>query len=632
MRVRLLCAAVAACSVLAAACSSPQPRREVQGRTVGLAVVERDDAGRLHVRRVDAPVREADGTAAALRDRPEVVAVSRDAKASAMVAGAAASGTDPHRGEQWGLTRLDAEGAWQVGRGDGQVVAVVDTGVDASHPDLAGVVLPGFDAVDGGDGRRDPNGHGTHVAGIVAGLVGNGVGGAGIAPGTRILPVRVLDAAGSGDHSAIAAGIIWAADHGADVINLSLGGPETTDVLHAAVRYAFGRGAVVVAAAGNDGAAGPASYPAAYPEVVAVGATTVADTRAVFSTTGDYVDLAAPGLGVLSTVPGGGYEWMSGTSMAAPFVAGGAALVRAWRPSLGPAEVASRLVAHAKDLGATGADPEFGAGLPDLRAARDASPSPDGPRLPSLPAPTLPSPGLPAPTLPSLPAPTLPSPRLPVPAWPADPPAVVPPGFAAPDLPAPVAGPDDRRAPTAMTATVTPAGTVTVASTATIRARLLGPAGPVDAARLELRAGGADGPVIDTAVTGRDGSVGWTRAFYAGARLDIVWAGDGTRRPAVASVRVDVSRAVNAAARLVAGRARATIRLRPADSATVSVERFGADGWATVATAVASPGSPLHLSWPASAAAGLLRVRVGAGNGYAETVGEPFTLQRTARR
>jgi len=233
---------------------------------------------------------------------------------------------DPLRPRQWGLTRLAAEQTWAQGPAAGTLVAVVDTGVDAAHPDLSAVTVPGLDLIAAGDGRTDAHGHGTHVAGVVAAVADNGLGGAGLAQGTRILPVRALQADGSGFDSDVAKGIAWAVDNGAKVVNLSLGGDRQSSLLTASIDYAASKGVVVVAAAGNAGAAGdPVLYPAATRGVVAVGAVDADDTRPSWSSSGAHLAVAAPGVGILSTVPGGGYASWNGTSMAAPFVAAAAA-------------------------------------------------------------------------------------------------------------------------------------------------------------------------------------------------------------------------------------------------------------------------------------------------------------------
>ena len=298
---------------------------------------------------------------------PGAVAVSVDHRVQTQQT----ESNDTDRWAQWALNRLSAENLWAQQPGDGVTVAVVDTGVDAAHPDLAGVVLPGTDLVaPGGDGSADGNGHGTHVAGIVAAVADNGQGVAGLAQGVRILPVRVLDDSGAGWSSDIAKGIIWATDHGAAVINLSLGDHTSDQVTATAVQYAEDHDVVVVAAAGNDRQNGdPVTYPAAYPGVIGVAATDSQDAVAAFSETGSFVDLAAPGVHIASTYPPATYVYLSGTSMATPFVSAAAALLKAADPQLTPAQATSALESSAGDLGPAGRDDDFGYGLVDPAAA-----------------------------------------------------------------------------------------------------------------------------------------------------------------------------------------------------------------------------------------------------------------------
>ncbi len=294
----------------------------------------------LAVRRLRVPAKVAASLERTFATDPSVKYVEIDATAHATL-----DPDDPLYGPstEWGLPLIGAPAAWDTSTGaDGPILAVIDTGVDATHPDLAGRVLPGIDLVNGDNDASDDNGHGTHVAGIMAAAGNNGIGGAGVCWGCRILPVKALDATGSGVYSTVASGITWAADHGARVINLSLGGPSNSDTLRAAVTYARSHGAIVVAAAGNSGVSSR-FYPAGIDEVIAVAAADVNDARYDFSDYGtDWVDVAAGGC-TESTWPGGGYESLCGTSMATPFVTGSLGLLIAAVPGATSAQVEAAL-------------------------------------------------------------------------------------------------------------------------------------------------------------------------------------------------------------------------------------------------------------------------------------------------
>lgn len=290
-------------------------------------------------------------------------------------AGAEAS-NDPLIWSQWGHYSVNATSAWEITRGSGTVVAVIDSGVDATHPDLAGQVLPGFDFWSNDDDPTDEQSHGTHVAGTIAASRNNSAGGTGIAPEAKILPVRVCGLSGEGcGTDAIANGIEWATDNGADVINLSLGAPVPSQLIADAVAYAIANDVVVVAAAGNDGIEAP-NYPAAFPDVIGVGALTPGRENAWFSNRGPHVDVLAPGVEVLSTIPGS-YDYFEGTSMASPHVAGIAALLRAEFPGLSSFDIASTLFGSAVDLGPSGYDTSSGWGAVDAYRALTGG-DPDG--------------------------------------------------------------------------------------------------------------------------------------------------------------------------------------------------------------------------------------------------------------
>ena len=279
---------------------------------------------------------------------------------------------DPLRAQQWPLDQTSFESTWPTTDGAGVIVAVVDTGVRGDHEDLAGALLPGLDLVGNSDGRVDPNGHGTHVAGVIAASTGNGRGVAGAAPGVRILPVRALAADGSGQSSDVAAGVVWAVQHGARVVNLSLGGTIPSEGMLDAITYADANGVLVVAAGGNGGAgANEPIYPAAYEPAVAVAAVDANRVRASFSSSGTYIDVAAPGVGVVSTYNSAvnAYASSSGTSMAAPYASAAAALVVAANPAQTAAHARALLEQGAEDLGPAGKDSVYGSGLIDPRVS-----------------------------------------------------------------------------------------------------------------------------------------------------------------------------------------------------------------------------------------------------------------------
>lgn len=303
--------------------------------------------------------------------------------------------SDPCYRYQWHLRQAGLPAAWKLGQGEGAVVAVIDTGV-SRVPDLAGTrFVPGYNFVDDTDDARDDHGHGTHVAGTIAEATNNKLGVGGVAFGAAIMPLKVLSARGSGSMAAIAQAIRFAADHGANVINMSLGGPFPVGTIAKAVKYARDKGVTIVAAAGNDGR-GRVSYPAKYPGVIAVAATQFDETTTFYSNWGPEIDIAAPGGnvrvdqngdgkpdGVLQNtiVPGNtsttDYLWFMGTSMASPHVAGVAALI-VGAGVKDPAAVEQVLLGSARQPKPAGTsadgprpahDPHYGAGLLDADAA-----------------------------------------------------------------------------------------------------------------------------------------------------------------------------------------------------------------------------------------------------------------------
>jgi len=289
------------------------------------------------------------------------------ASGAPLSASAASVPNDPYYADyQWNLRQIRAPEAWDLTTGDRRVViAIVDTGIALDHPDLIDKLVPGINLVTPGAPPADDNGHGTHMAGIAAAATNNGVGVAGVSWEARLMPVKVLDQTGGGDVNRVAQGITWAVDHGARVINLSFDGPDPSQALADAVQYARGKGALVVAAVGNEGRADP-TYPAALDGVMAVAATDRNDQRLASSNTGSYVSVAAPGQDIPSTYwdpsAGNTYALASTSSQGAPHVAGLAGLIWSVNPDLSGDAVRQLIENHADDVGRPGRDDETGFG------------------------------------------------------------------------------------------------------------------------------------------------------------------------------------------------------------------------------------------------------------------------------
>lgn len=291
---------------------------------------------------------------------------------------------------EWGISRIGADLAWTISRGAdengiGVNVAVIDTGIDKTHPDLVDNIQGGENFVaksffkDPDPNKwSDDNGHGSHVAGTIA-AVDNIIGVVGVAPDANLWGVKVLDRRGSGYTSNVIAGITWAIDNNMQVINMSLGSSSDTQALHDAVDAANAAGIVVVAAAGNsgdgDGTTNKVIYPAKYDSVIAVAATDENDNTPSWSSEGEEVELAAPGVGIYSTWKDGGYDTKNGTSMASPHVAGTVALMLGADPTLDPETVRLFLQGAADDLGEPGFDHFFGYGLVDAEESVTAPPA-----------------------------------------------------------------------------------------------------------------------------------------------------------------------------------------------------------------------------------------------------------------
>ena len=324
--------------------------------------------------------------ASAVQADPEVISVEPNFYRRALF-----EPNDPLYPQQWHLQQIQMPAAWDLSNGSGVTVAVVDSGVAYEDfenfrqaPDLAGTAfVQGHDFVNNDDHANDDNGHGTHVTGTIAQTTNNAEGVAGVAFGARIMPIKVLDENGDGTDADVANGITWAADHGAQVINMSLGGPDPSSFLRDAVENAVGRGVTVVAASGNDNEPS-VYYPAAYEQAIAVGAVRFDAARAPYSNYGAALDVMAPGGDVSVDQNGDGhpdgvlqqtfdpefgdllhfsYEWFQGTSMATPHVSGVAALLIARGNATTPDQIRRALQDTARDLGPAGRDDEYGHGL-----------------------------------------------------------------------------------------------------------------------------------------------------------------------------------------------------------------------------------------------------------------------------
>jgi len=288
---------------------------------------------------------------------------------------------DPYWNEQWGSRKIGADKAWNTTLGDPSVlVAVIDTGIDWDHPDLVANYVPlGYDWVNNDTNPMDDDGHGTHVAGIIAATFNNSIGVAGVAQ-VGIMAEKVADQYGRCSAERIASGIIHAADQGADIINMSFGGYNNSDTIHDAIKYANNSGVLLVAAAGNF-MRDDEFYPAAYGEVIAVSATDAMDDPAVWdydqssgTNYGEWIDLAAPGTHIYSTWWNDAYKYLSGTSMASPYVAGVAALVWSRYPTLTPEQVKKHLQYTAYDAGSPGFDYFLGCGRVNASSAVELPP------------------------------------------------------------------------------------------------------------------------------------------------------------------------------------------------------------------------------------------------------------------
>jgi subtilisin family serine protease len=311
-----------------------------------LALAGATDLDAIAVLRMHA-IHATNASADTLRADPRVASVEADRSRTVE-----ADPDDPSYADQWSLTRIGWDQAHDsIAPSGSAVVAVLDTGVDASHPDLAANLVAGASFVAGSAWNFDPNGHGTAMAGIVAAETGNGIGIAGVGyAGVRVMPVTVLGADGLGRDSDIIEGLVWAVDHDADVALMAFSASGYSSALQAAVDYAWSHGVVVVAATGNDGSSSPA-FPAGDRGVVGVSSTDSSDALSSSSNFGADTFLGAPGHGIVTTATGGGVASVSGTSASAAAVAAAAALLRASDASLSAGAVVGRLARNADPAG-----------------------------------------------------------------------------------------------------------------------------------------------------------------------------------------------------------------------------------------------------------------------------------------
>ena len=350
------------------------PEPEFSGRLRTHGAIQRQALRHLNVRVLHVPEERTEAVLKALRHDPGIEFAERDG-----IARAAFVPSDPYvvSGAEWHLARIQAPPAWNLTTGSAQtVVAVLDSGINAAHPDLAGKILPGYDFVWNDSEPADDFGHGTAVAGVVVAAGNNGVGVAGIAYGCSVLPVKVMDAAGFASYSCLAQGIKYAVDQGARIINVSIAGSSPSTTLQDAIDYAWSNNVVIVAAAGNNSSS-VLQYPAACEHVVAVSATEPDDSLAPFSSYGNWVTVAAPGDNIWTTQRdlSNPYGPWRGTSFASPAVAAVAALMLSANPSLSNTQLVSLLEQGADDVGAAGYDSSFGYGRVNaLRAVSVANP------------------------------------------------------------------------------------------------------------------------------------------------------------------------------------------------------------------------------------------------------------------
>ena len=329
--------------------------------------------GRTQVAIVDLPPNASEtAVAMTLARHPQLKTAELDMRVSP-----AMTPNDPYMGSEWHLARINAPQAWDTAQGAGIKIAILDTGIDASHPDLAGRMVPGWNFYDGNADTSDVHGHGTAVAGAAAAALNNGIGVAAVAGQAQLMPVRIADPNAYAYWSTVAQGLSWAADQGARVANISYSGVAGSASVQSSADYLRSKGGLVVVAAGNNGIDEGITPTAS---MIPVSATNETDAKTSWSSYGNFVALAAPGQNIWTTQRGGSYGAWWGTSLASPVVAGTVALLMSARPTLSGSAIQNALFTTAVDLGTAGRDPYFGWGRIDAGAAMQAvltAPAPD---------------------------------------------------------------------------------------------------------------------------------------------------------------------------------------------------------------------------------------------------------------
>jgi thermitase len=347
----------------------PQPGTSDAQFAAVLAAHGGRSMGRLYgmtVHAVQVPGGAEQSIAAALARHPNV----RFAEVDQLMPPAGFTDNDPYLSSQWHLPKINAPTAWNTTTGVGVTIAILDTGVNGTHPDLSAQMVPGYNFYNNSTNTSDANGHGTAVAGAAAATLNNGIGVASVAGGARIMPVTVADPSGYAYWSTAAQGITWAADHGARIANLSYLGASASSTIISAAQYLISKGGMLFVSAGNNGAV---DNTPATPYIVVVSATDQNDQFCTWSSYGSFVDVSAPGYYIYTTYYTGGYANYWGTSFSSPIAGAVGALMFAANPTLSPTKMVSLLESSAHDLGTTGYDVKYGYGRVDAAAAVQAA-------------------------------------------------------------------------------------------------------------------------------------------------------------------------------------------------------------------------------------------------------------------